>query len=78
MYKDGVKHGYGEITFANGKFYKGEWLNGKMHGQGVYGNLNDSKILNQQGRKGEWYSGTRVKWLEAVGEVNKSKLDTSQ
>jgi len=29
------RSGYHEIKFLNGDFYKGEWLNGKMHGEGT-------------------------------------------
>ena len=28
-------HGYGEYYWYNGKVYKGNWVNGKMEGQGT-------------------------------------------
>lgn len=34
--EDGLRHGYGEITYANGDIYKGNWINDKQDGRGVY------------------------------------------
>jgi hypothetical protein len=28
--------GFGVYTWADGRFYKGEWLNNNMHGKGIY------------------------------------------
>lgn len=33
--KDGVKHGIGTCTYANGEKYTGEWLQDMRHGHGV-------------------------------------------
>lgn len=30
------KNGYGEFEWADGKVYKGNWVNGKQHGKGLY------------------------------------------
>uniref|UniRef100_K3WS49 MORN repeat-containing protein 3 n=1 Tax=Globisporangium ultimum (strain ATCC 200006 / CBS 805.95 / DAOM BR144) TaxID=431595 RepID=K3WS49_GLOUD len=35
-WKDGVKHGYGVLIYANGNKYEGEWVEGKREGKGVY------------------------------------------
>ena len=34
--KDGVRHGHGTATYADGTKYVGGWKDGKMHGQGTY------------------------------------------
>jgi hypothetical protein len=36
-----------------------------MHGKGTFGDHNNEKSLYQNGRKGEWFCGTRVKWLDS-------------
>ena len=33
-------HGYGRITWQNGNVYEGEWLRGKIEGQGIYTHSN--------------------------------------
>ena len=33
-FKDGLKHGVGEQTYADGAVYKGEWVRGERHGVG--------------------------------------------
>ena len=33
-YKDDSKHGYGILTWPDGKSCEGEWKNGKLHGNG--------------------------------------------
>lgn len=34
--EEGLRHGYGEITYSNGDIYKGNWTNDKHDGRGVY------------------------------------------
>ena len=29
-----MRNGYGEMTWTNGTYYKGEWLDGVQHGEG--------------------------------------------
>jgi hypothetical protein len=36
MTENGVFHGVGRMTHANGDIYQGEWQNGKAHGNGVF------------------------------------------
>ena len=35
-YANGVFHGAGKLTFADGSVYEGEFKNGKPHGKGKY------------------------------------------
>lgn len=35
-YINGRKEGYGEFYWPDGKYYKGYWKNGTMHGGGTY------------------------------------------
>ena len=34
-FKDGVRHGNGEIHFNSGEMYKGQWENDKRNGHGT-------------------------------------------
>ena len=56
------KHGYGEYTWADGRKYKGEWVNSKRHGKG--------KIISVDGteREGIWEEDKRTKWVDEAGE----------
>ena len=42
----------------DGCCYKGEWEEGKQHGEGLYTNSRGVE------RKGVWEYGTRIKWLD--------------
>ena len=33
---EGLRHGQGKNTFANGDIYEGQYVNGKRHGQGKF------------------------------------------
>lgn len=33
-YENGIKNGYGEYKYGNGRVYQGNWVNGKQHGEG--------------------------------------------
>jgi hypothetical protein len=35
-YTDDKKHGKGTFEWADGRKYKGQWINGKQEGTGVY------------------------------------------
>ena len=35
-FKNGYFHGYGELTWNTGAYYKGSWKEGRRHGRGVY------------------------------------------
>lgn len=35
-YKDGVRNGRGKMVFPGGDIYEGEWVDGKMQGEGSY------------------------------------------
>ncbi|OWZ13857.1 hypothetical protein PHMEG_00012746 [Phytophthora megakarya] len=56
-WKDGQKHGYGALLYANGNKYEGEWVANKRHGRGVYW-VEDKKKLRKQ-YAGEWYDDRR-------------------
>ena len=74
-YRDGVFHGQGTYTYANGEKYVGEFRDGEAHGQGTYtwadgdmyvGELRDGKH-NGQG------TYTFVSGAKYVGEWRESK-----
>ena len=48
---NGVRHGQGTFTFADGSKYVGEFRDHKYHGQGVYTESNGLKYV------GEWKNG---------------------
>jgi hypothetical protein len=50
-WKDGLAHGQGTYTFANGVKYVGEFKYGKYHGQGTHRQANGDKYV------GEWKDG---------------------
>lgn len=52
-YKDNKKEGYGEFTWPDRRVYKGMWLNGVQHGEGVQ--------IDKYGKQisGEWHEGQR-------------------
>ncbi|KAG7399744.1 hypothetical protein PHYBOEH_008078 [Phytophthora boehmeriae] len=56
-WKDGKKHGYGALLYANGNKYEGEWVEGKRQGRGVYW-VEEKKRLRKQ-YAGEWYNDHR-------------------
>lgn len=59
-YKDDVKHGEGVLTWPDGRKYEGTFKNGRMHGIGLWYEL-DGSI-----RKGEWQMGKRISWIEEL------------
>ena len=42
-FKDGIKHGKGTFTLANGDKYEGGWKDNVMHGKGTYTYANGDK-----------------------------------
>ncbi len=44
---NGMMHGQGTYTNANGEKYVGEWMNGMMHGQGTYTNAKGEKYVGE-------------------------------
>ena len=55
-FKDGIRHGEGTITFANGDEYDGQWKDDKMHGEGTFTWTNGT-VEHQ----GEWANGKPVR-----------------
>jgi len=51
MWKDNKMHGYGELTWPDGKRYKGEYFEDKKHGLGCFFWPNGSKY------DGYWMNG---------------------
>ncbi|RLN60352.1 hypothetical protein BBJ28_00025154 [Nothophytophthora sp. Chile5] len=56
-WKDGKKHGYGALLYANGSKYEGEWVDGKRQGRGVFW-VEEKKRLRKQ-YAGEWLNDHR-------------------
>lgn len=56
-WKDGLKHGYGVLLYANGNKYEGEWVYGKRQGKGVYW-VQEKRILRKQ-YAGDWHHDMR-------------------
>ena len=50
---DGIRHGQGIETYANGNKYDGEWKDGKRHGQGIMTYVSGNKYV------GEWKNGKK-------------------
>ncbi|KAG7378455.1 hypothetical protein PHYPSEUDO_010078 [Phytophthora pseudosyringae] len=56
-WKDGQRHGYGALLYANGNKYEGEWVENKRQGRGVHW-VEEKKKLRKQ-YAGEWYNDHR-------------------
>ena len=56
-YKISTIQGFGIYTWADGRIYEGQWLQGKQHGQGKY-TAKDGKT-----GIGMWQYGKRIEWL---------------
>jgi hypothetical protein len=52
-YKDGMRHGRGELIEKDGSRYSGQWYRDKMHGYGVYTWANGDRY------EGQWGNGKR-------------------
>jgi len=48
------------FEWPDGRKYKGNWVNGKQHGRGIY------VANNGVEREGEWIEGKRTKWLSGT------------
>jgi hypothetical protein len=53
----GKREGFGIMSYSNGEYYEGNWLNGLKHGEGKYKNF--KKMI-----KGEWKNGELVNEVE--------------
>lgn len=42
--KEDLPDAYGTIAFSSGEMYQGDWLNGELHGEGIY-IYNDSSVF---------------------------------
>ena len=58
-YVNDKKEGFGVFPWPNGKIYKGQWKQGKQHGEGQM-----FCLLENTWKNGEWYEGRRVKWKD--------------
>mmetsp|Transcript_31629 Transcript_31629/g.58118 ORF Transcript_31629/g.58118 Transcript_31629/m.58118 type:complete len:155 (+) Transcript_31629:78-542(+) len=56
-WKDGLRHGKGRFTEANGNRYDGEWKENKMHGQGIYTTAKGGRM------EGTWKEGLKHGWF---------------
>ena len=55
LYKDGLKHGYGELYLAEGGYMKCQWRKGKQHGEGVI------KVENEDfEQRASWIDGEMI------------------
>jgi hypothetical protein len=50
-----VKHGTGRYEFQNGSYYTGEWVEGAMHGKGMFWEATTGDRFD-----GQWHKGKRV------------------
>lgn len=58
-------NGIGTMTYPNGSYYKGEWLNAKKHGQGMFVELSKSSVVKV-------YEGTFVDDVLAEGTLTQT------
>lgn len=65
-WKDGVKHGYGVLVYANGNKYEGDWCDGVREGKGVYwvqtskpSKASQKKPTLRKQYAGEWHRDKR-------------------
>ena len=59
------KNGIGELTWPDGRKYRGSWKDGKQHGEGLF-----YSIKGNSWKKGIWENGKRIKWLDENVELN--------
>ncbi|MFB0925764.1 MAG: HAD-IA family hydrolase, partial [Vicingaceae bacterium] len=67
--KDGKRHGYGTITYANGDKYVGEWKDGKRHGRGTFTQM-DQMTLEEK-----WNGEMTTVWVDGENYVGEWKDD---
>ena len=48
----GRHHGFGELRYANGDIYKGQWFHGMRHGMGTYWSGSTGWTLEYTGQWG--------------------------
>lgn len=71
---NGVRQGYGVMTFSNRDIYDGDWEEGEMHGVGRYKFWNKEKGRYTHSYKGQFYHGVR----EGKGRMEYSNHDIYQ
>ena len=59
-YRNGMKNGYGEITWSSGAHYEGEWKDNKANGRGRYTKISGEHI------EGIWTNGCLRQGTERV------------
>ena len=64
-----MKHGYGELEFADGDNYKGLWENDKINGKGKYEFANGAKCED------DFIS--QIKWRRFISFLNGNKYKGS-
>jgi hypothetical protein len=47
QFKDGLYHGRGQMTYAGGAVYEGDWVNHEKHGEGTYNFANEDIYVGQ-------------------------------
>ncbi|TYZ63183.1 hypothetical protein PybrP1_002766 [[Pythium] brassicae (nom. inval.)] len=58
-WKDGAKHGYGVLVYANGNKFEGDWREGRREGKGVYWVHDKKKKKLRKQYAGEWADDQR-------------------
>ena len=49
-----MRHGFGELKFIRGDYFRGEWRNDRMHGRGTMQHYEGSTF------EGIWENGDRI------------------
>jgi len=68
-YKDGVRTGVGKMEFPSGDIYEGEWVEGKMNGEGSYTYKNTGDIYS-----GSWLANVKQGYGRYEFGADKSML----
>jgi hypothetical protein len=63
-YLNDLKEGYGIFTWPKGMIYKGNWKQGKQHGEGNLFIPDSSQENGGSWSKGIWNEGKILKWKE--------------
>ena len=71
---EGIRQGYGVMTFSNRDIYEGDWDAGKMHGVGRFKFWNKEKGRYTHSYKGQFNHGVR----EGKGQMEYSNHDVYQ
>ncbi|KAG7393818.1 hypothetical protein PHYBOEH_006001 [Phytophthora boehmeriae] len=60
---DGIRQGKGELVFANGDKYEGEFRQGFRHGHGVFTSKHGARVYDGEWRRGEQHGVGKERWL---------------